>query len=66
VLNLLAQLQQHRKLGYLFITHDLDVAAWFSHQILVLRDGKTDAFGETVSMMTQTPTEYTRHLFSFR
>jgi len=66
VLNLLAQLQQQRKLGYLFITHDLDVAAWFSHQILVLRDGKTDAFGETVSMMTQTPTEYTRHLFSFR
>jgi peptide/nickel transport system ATP-binding protein len=66
VLNLLASLQQQKKLGYLFITHDLDVAAWFSHRILVLHEGKTDALDATETLMNAPPTPYTKHLFSFR
>ncbi|MBU6325409.1 MAG: ABC transporter ATP-binding protein, partial [Bacteroidetes bacterium] len=66
VLNLLASLQQEKKLGFLFITHDLDVAAWFSHRLLVLRNGEIDAFGSTDDLMRHPPTDYTKHLFSFR
>ena len=66
VLNLLASLQQKKKLGYLFITHDLDVAAWFSHRLLVLKNGEVDVFGATEELMRHPPTDYTKHLFSFR
>jgi ABC-type glutathione transport system ATPase component len=66
VLNLLARLQSEKQLSYLFITHDLDVAAWISHRLLVLYQGKTDAFGPTVALFQNPPTDYTKHLFSFR
>jgi peptide/nickel transport system ATP-binding protein len=66
VLNLLARLQSEKQLSYLFITHDLDVAAWISHRLLVLHEGKTDAFGPTVGLFQNPPTDYTKFLFSFR
>ncbi len=40
ILNLLKSLQIHRKLAYLFISHDLSVIRFISHKVLVMYLGK--------------------------
>lgn len=65
VLNLLQQLQRDTGLGYLFITHDLDLAAWMADRVQVLLDGRTDCEGPAEELFTQAPTAYTRLLFSY-
>ena len=65
VLNLLQQLQRETGLGYLFITHDLDLAAWMADRIQVLLDGQTDCEGPAVTLFQAAPTAYTRKLFTY-
>ena len=65
VLNLLQQLQRETGLGYLFITHDLDLAAWMADRVQVLLDGQTDCEGPAVTLFNAAPTAYTRQLFSY-
>lgn len=64
VLNLLQQLQRDTGLGYLFITHDLDLAAWMADRVQVLLDGQTDCEGSAETIFNTAPTPYTRDLFS--
>jgi ABC-type oligopeptide transport system ATPase subunit len=40
IANLLLELQQNQALAYLFITHDLQMAAHLADEIAVMRDGK--------------------------
>lgn len=65
VLNLLQQLQRETGLGYLFITHDLNLAAWMADRVQVLLNGQTDCEGPAVLLFRDAPSDYTRNLFSF-
>jgi peptide/nickel transport system ATP-binding protein len=65
VLNLLQQLQRDTGLGYLFITHDLDLAAWMADRVQVLLNGKTDCEGPATQLFSEAPSQYTRNLFSY-
>jgi peptide/nickel transport system ATP-binding protein len=65
VLNLLQQLQRDTGLGYLFITHDLDLAAWMADRVQVLLNGKTDCEGPATRLFSEAPSPYTRNLFSY-
>jgi len=62
VLNLLKQLQRELGLTYLFITHDLAVVATMARKIGVLQSGKLVEEGDTVEMLNNPTTEYTRML----
>ena len=62
VLNLLKQLQRELGLTYLFITHDLAVVATMARQIGVLQSGKLVEEGDTLSLLNNPATEYTRML----
>jgi len=65
VLNLLQQLQRENDLGYLFITHDLDLAAWMADRVQVLLDGHSNCEGPAQALFNHPPTDYTRSLFRF-
>lgn len=65
VLNLLRQLQRDTGLGYLFITHDLDLAAWMADRVQVLLNGENDCEGPAAELFREAPTDYTRGLFTY-
>lgn len=62
VLNLLAELQQERELGVLYITHDLATARHFSDEIMVLYHGSVVERGPADSVILDPRHEYTRTL----
>ncbi|QAY73971.1 ABC transporter ATP-binding protein [Agromyces protaetiae] len=62
VLDLLDDLQQERGLAYLFITHDLDVAAHMSDRIVVLCDGRIVEQGPTTAVLGSPADAYTAAL----
>jgi ABC-type glutathione transport system ATPase component len=56
------QAQPGSQLAYLFITHDLDVAAYLAHRIAVMRQGKLVETGEAQAVLTHPQHDYTREL----
>lgn len=64
VLALLAQLQQKRKLSYLFISHDLRVVRAMSHRVIVMREGKVVEQGNVDEVFDNPKHDYTRELAS--
>ena len=64
VLNLLAQLQQNRRLSYLFISHDLRVVRAMSHRVIVMREGKVVEQGDVDDVFDNPQHDYTRELAS--
>jgi len=64
VLDLLARLQKNHGMGYLFITHDLNVIRAMAHRVLVMRGGQVVESGDTESLFTAPQQEYTRTLLS--
>jgi oligopeptide transport system ATP-binding protein len=64
VLNLLQDLQEQRRVGYLFITHDLPVVRHIAHRVAVMYLGRIVEFGPTESVFEQTLHPYTRALLS--
>ena len=62
VLVLLAELQQRRKLSYLFISHDLRVVRAMSHRVMVMRNGKVVEQGKTEDVFDHPQQTYTREL----
>jgi len=62
VLNLLKQLQRELGLTYLFITHDLAVVATMARKIGVLQSGRLVEEGDTVDLLKNPSTEYTKML----
>lgn len=62
VLNLLAEIQQERELGVLYITHDLATARHFSDEIMVLYHGQVVEHGPADSVILSPQHEYTRTL----
>jgi len=64
VLALLAQLQQHYGMSYVFISHDLAVVRAMSHRVLVMKDGDIVERGEALSLFDAPAQEYTRALLA--
>ena len=62
VLALLESLQKKHQLAYLFISHDLKVVRAISHRLLVMRDGRMVAYGETEALFANPGDAYTREL----
>ncbi|ASK93526.1 ABC transporter ATP-binding protein [Xanthomonas campestris pv. trichodesmae] len=64
VLDLLADLQAHLGLAYLFISHDLGVIRQVSHDILVMRHGQVQEAGPAEQVFAQPRSAYTRALLA--
>jgi microcin C transport system ATP-binding protein len=64
IVDLLRRLQQERKLGYLFISHDLKVVRALANRVLVMQDGKVVEEGSAEDIFVRPKTEYTRALFA--
>lgn len=60
VLGLLKTLQQEKGLGYLFITHDLDVAVAFSDSLMIMNQGKVIEQGPTRQVVESPKQAYTQ------
>jgi microcin C transport system ATP-binding protein len=64
VLALLAQLQQHYGMSFVFISHDLAVVRAMSHRVLVMKDGDIVERGEALALFEAPVHEYTRALLA--
>ncbi|MFZ2650040.1 MAG: ABC transporter ATP-binding protein [Burkholderiaceae bacterium] len=64
VLAMLAQLQQHYGMSYVFISHDLAVVRAMAHRVLVMKDGRIVERGEALALFESPAHEYTRALLA--
>ncbi|WP_179405279.1 ABC transporter ATP-binding protein [Burkholderia guangdongensis] len=62
VLKLLASLQRKYNLGYVFISHDLEVIGAMAHRIAVMQDGAIVEAGDVDAILTKPAHPYTRKL----
>ena len=62
VLNLLKKIQVDYNLTYVFITHDLNVAAYFCERIAVMNNGDIVEINESVELFNNPKTEYSKKL----
>jgi peptide/nickel transport system ATP-binding protein len=64
VINLLMDLQEQRKLTYLFISHDLSVVEHISDTVAVMYLGNIVEYGKTADIFSNPKHPYTQALFS--
>jgi microcin C transport system ATP-binding protein len=64
VLGLLADLQRHYGLSYVFISHDLAVVRAMSHRVLVMKDGDVIEEGEAEALFDAPREGYTQALLA--
>ncbi|MDV3124975.1 ABC transporter ATP-binding protein [Mycobacterium sp. 21AC1] len=64
ILELLDELRAERRLGVLFITHDLALAEHHSDSVVVLRDGQVREAGPTNTVLVAPQNSYTRQLIA--
>lgn len=64
VIELLRTLQQRYNLSYIFISHDLKVVKALSHQIIVMKDGKTVEKGDCNTLFSDPKHNYTKALIA--
>ncbi|MCD8329242.1 MAG: ATP-binding cassette domain-containing protein [Lachnospiraceae bacterium] len=62
IINLLQDLQEERNLTYMFISHDLSVVKYLSHQIMVMYLGQTVEWSETEDLFARPLHPYTQAL----
>jgi peptide/nickel transport system ATP-binding protein/oligopeptide transport system ATP-binding protein len=62
VLNLLLDLQNERRISYLFISHDLSLVRAFSHDVAVMYQGRLVEVGATAQIFARPAHPYTRAL----
>ncbi len=62
ILDLMVELQRELELGYLFISHDLDVVRLVSHHVLVMREGRVVEEGTPEAIFDRPSHPYTREL----
>jgi microcin C transport system ATP-binding protein len=64
VLALLAQLQRHYGMSYVFISHDLAVVRAMSHRVMVMKDGDVVEEGQAQAVFDAPAHAYTRQLLA--
>ncbi|HVL74177.1 MAG TPA: ABC transporter ATP-binding protein [Beijerinckiaceae bacterium] len=64
IVDLLRDLQQRRKLAYMFISHDLKVVRALANHVVVMQDGKVVEEGPSDQIFDRPRTDYTRALFA--
>jgi microcin C transport system ATP-binding protein len=64
VLALLAELQRHYGLSYVFISHDLAVVRAMSHRVMVMQNGDVIEEGEALALFDAPREDYTRRLLA--
>lgn len=64
IINLLLDMQEKKKLTYIFITHDLMVVKYISTKIMVMYLGEMVEFAETQDLFRNTLHPYTKALLS--
>ncbi|GJH19772.1 ABC transporter ATP-binding protein [Caballeronia novacaledonica] len=64
VLALLADIQKKHNLGYVFISHDLQVIGAMAHRVAVMRNGFVVESGEVEKIFANPSDEYTRKLLT--
>jgi oligopeptide transport system ATP-binding protein len=62
IIALLLEIQQHHRLSYIFISHDLAVVRAISDYALVMRNGQVVEHGATDEVFANPQTAYTRQL----
>jgi microcin C transport system ATP-binding protein len=62
VLRLLADIQQKYNLGYVFISHDLEVIGAMAHRVVVMQNGTVVETGDVENIFATPSHEYTRKL----
>ncbi len=63
IVDLLRDLQNRRKLAYLFISHDLKVVKALAHHVIVMREGKMVEEGDAANLFDAPQHDYTKALF---
>jgi microcin C transport system ATP-binding protein len=64
IVDLLRDLQQKKKLAYMFISHDLKVVRALASDIIVMRQGRVVEQGIAADVFASPQNEYTRALFA--
>jgi microcin C transport system ATP-binding protein len=64
IVELLRGLQARRRLGYLFISHDLKVVRALSHRVLVMQNGRVVEEGEAQAIFERPREPYTQALLA--
>lgn len=64
ILGLLKKLNQELELGYLFISHDLNVVYQLCHRVLVMKDGRIVEQGPVEELFGNPKEDYTRRLLA--
>ena len=64
IVDLLRDLQQKKKLAYMFISHDLKVVRALASDIIVMRQGRVVEQGVAADVFASPRNEYTRALFA--
>ncbi len=62
VLNLLKDLQEERRLTYIFISHDLSVVKFMSDMMVVMNEGRIVEFGPSENIYASPKDDYTKRL----
>ena len=62
VLDLLKELQEHRHMSYIFISHDLKVVQSIAHKIIVMKDGHILESGSAQEIFHHPKDPYTKTL----
>jgi microcin C transport system ATP-binding protein len=62
IINLLIELQNSRKLSYIFISHDLKVIKALADNVAIIKDGKVLEYGSTKLIFNKPKSEYTKTL----
>ncbi|MER6289623.1 ABC transporter ATP-binding protein [Streptomyces sviceus] len=64
VLEVIAELQRELGFACLFVSHDLAVVQEFAQRVVVMRGGRVEEEGPTMSTLLRPETEYTRRLIA--
>ena len=64
IVDLLRDLQERHRLGFLFISHDLRVVRALANEVIVLRQGKVVEQGPAQTVFDHPATDYTRALMA--
>jgi microcin C transport system ATP-binding protein len=64
VLRLLAELQRHYGMSYVFISHDLAVVRAMSHRVMVMKNGDVIEEGEALALFGAPRESYTKALLA--